>query len=106
MASAIDSYSILPVLLGNQNSTSIPQTIVNESSHGLFAVRKGSWKLIKGRGSGGFSAPVTYDPKPGEAKGQLYDLEKDASETTNLYLKDSQKVNELNLLIDSIMQLK
>ena len=106
VASAIDSYSILPVLLGNQNSTSIPQTIVNESSHGLFAVRKGSWKLIKGRGSGGFSAPVTYDPKPGEAKGQLYDLEKDASETTNLYLKDSQKVNELNLLIDSIMQLK
>jgi hypothetical protein len=69
-------------------------------------VRKGPWKLIKGRGSGGFSAPVTYEPKPGEAKGQLYDLEKDSSETNNLYLKDSKKVSELNLLIDSIIQLK
>lgn len=106
VASAIDSYSILPVLLGNKDSTAIPQTIVNESSHGLFAVRKGPWKLIKGRGSGGFSAPVTYEPKLGEAKGQLYDLEKDSSETNNLYLKDSQTVSELNLLIDSIMQLK
>jgi arylsulfatase A-like enzyme len=104
--SAMDSYSILPDLLGKENLMPVPQTIINESSHGLFAVRRGPWKLIEGRGSGGFSDPVTYHPKPGEAKGQLYNLETDSSETNNLYLKDPGRVDLLTHLMDSIKKLK
>lgn len=59
--------------------------------------KEGSQKLIKGRDSGSFSPPVTYDHKPREAKGQLQDTKKYPSEVNNLYLDDQQKVGELNL---------
>jgi arylsulfatase A-like enzyme len=101
---APDSYSILPVLKGEGKAEAPP--IVNESSHGLFAVRRGEWKLIEGRGSGGFSDPVFYSPGPGEPKGQLYNLLVDSSEKDNRYLYESERVNQMHLLLDSIRQLK
>lgn len=104
--SSLDSYSLMPALLQNPDSSLVQKTIINESSHGLYAVRKGSWKLIEGRGSGGFSKPITYQPKPGEAKGQLYDIKTDPSETNNLYLKDPGKVDSMSHLMDSIKKLK
>jgi arylsulfatase A-like enzyme len=100
--SALDSYSILPVLLQRSDSLSAQRTIINESSHGLFAVRQGDWKLIEGLGSGGFSKPVTEEAKPGEAKGQLYNIRSDPSETKNLYLDDPKRVEELSRVMDSI----
>ncbi len=99
-----DSYSILPVLTGKTDTVPRQAAVVHESSHGLFAVRKGKWKLIEGRGSGGFSEPVTYDPKPGEPKGQLYNMETDPSETRNLYQDNPEKVAELRADLDSIMK--
>jgi arylsulfatase A-like enzyme len=103
---APDSYSVLPVLLGKPDSLLCQQVIMSESSQGLFAVRKGEWKLIAGRGSGGFSEPVNYTPKPGEPKGQLYNIREDSSEANNLYLQYPQRVQELSLLMDSIKKLK
>lgn len=100
--SALDSYSILPVLLQRPDSLSAQRTIINESSHGLFAVRQGDWKLIEGLGSGGFSKPVTEQAKPEEAKGQLYNIRSDPSETKNLYLEDPKRVEELSHVMDSI----
>jgi arylsulfatase A len=104
--SSFDSYSLLPALLQKPDSSLVQKTIINESSHGLYAVRKGAWKLIEGRGSGGFSNPVSYQPKPGEAKGQLYDIKTDPSETNNLYLEQPKKVDSLSHLMDSIKNLK
>ncbi len=101
-----DSYSLLPVLLGKASSIPGQDAVVHESSHGLFAVRKGDWKLIEGRGSGGFSPPVTYTPKPGEARGQLYNMQIDPSETDNLYLENPAVVRELQVELDSIKHLK
>ena len=100
--SSIDSYSLLPVLLQKNDSDFAQKPIINESSGGLYAVRKGAWKLIEGRGSGGFSKPVIYHPKPGEAKGQLYNIKADPSETNNLYLEDPKEVSSLSHLMDSI----
>ncbi|MBS1654579.1 MAG: sulfatase-like hydrolase/transferase, partial [Bacteroidetes bacterium] len=100
-----DSYSILPALLQKPDSLMSEKIIINESSHGLYAVRKGNWKLIEGAGSGGFSNPVKYDPKPGEPRGQLYDLQNDPSEKNNLWLQYPQKVAELTRLMDSIRKL-
>jgi arylsulfatase A len=51
----------------------------------MFAIRQGPWKLILGRGSGGFTQPSSLTPAPGEPEGQLYYLDDDPGETTNLY---------------------
>ena len=103
--SSLDSYSLLPILMQKTDSSFAQKPIINESSGGLYAVRNGSWKLIEGRGSGGFSQPVTYQPKPGEAKGQLYNIKTDPSETINLYLTDAEKVKQLQYMMDSIKNL-
>ena len=97
-----DSYSILPVLLGETDKVPGQDAVVHHSSKGIFAIRYGDWKLIEGRGSGGFSEPVFYDPLPGEATGQLYNLKEDPSETIDLYLDKPEIVKMLTLKLDSI----
>jgi len=91
-----DSFSILPVLLGEQpEDEPIRGPIVMKSGNGSMMIRVGNWKLINQLGSGGFSAPKKVKPKPGEAKGQLYNLAADIGETTNLYAKHPDIVAKL-----------
>lgn len=97
-----DSYSILPVLLGKTKTVPKQLAVVVHSSRGLFAVRKGDWKLIEGKGSGGFSVPFDEKAIQSEVPGQLYNLRADTAETANQYAKESAKVAELTLLLDSI----
>jgi arylsulfatase A len=66
----------------------------------MFAIRKGDWKLIEQRGSGGFTEPALIEPADGEAKGQLYNLEADPAETTNVYLENPAIVTELTALLN------
>ena len=84
----------------------IREAVVHHSVAGVFAIRKGPWKLILGRGSGGFSRPRKITPKPGEAKGQLYNLADDPSETKNLWLEKRDVVQRLTALLKSIQQSK
>ena len=74
--------------------------VVHHSSQGLFAIRQGDWKLIVGRGSGGFTNPQKIEPKPGEPAGELYNLTKDPTEADNLYLKNPDVVKRLNDLLE------
>jgi arylsulfatase A len=97
-----DSYSILPVLTGKANSIADQPAIVNISSKGTYDIRKGSWKLITKLGSGGFTVPAQVQPKPGEAIGQLYNLETDIHEDHNLYDQYPEKVKELTDLLEQI----
>jgi len=94
-----DSHSIFPLLIGNTEDYLAPEALIQQSSKGLFVVRKGDWKLIVGRGSGGFSEPRNYKPAEGEALGQLYNLIDDPSETNNLYLQQPEKVEQLNAIL-------
>jgi arylsulfatase A len=94
-----DSHNILPLLTGNNRAYKPPEAFIQQSSRGIFAVRKDNWKLINGLGSGGFSKPETIKPLPGEAVGQLYNLKDDPSETNNLYLQYPEKVEELNAIL-------
>ena len=65
-----DSYSLLPAYLGKKGAP-IREVVVHHSSDGMFAIRTREWKLVLGRGSGGFSQPKKYAPKAGEPEGGL-----------------------------------
>jgi arylsulfatase A-like enzyme len=95
-----DSYSILPVLLGKHGKTPLREATVHHSLTGMFAIRQGDWVLIEGLGSGGFTKPQTIEPKPGEAKGQLYNLAKDLKQENNVYLQHADVVERLHALLE------
>ncbi len=89
-----DSFDLLPVLTG-QAEASARQSLLMQTASGMWAVRRGPWKLITGLGSGGFSEPKRINPGPGDPQGQLYNLDRDRGETNNLYLKEPERVAEL-----------
>jgi arylsulfatase A-like enzyme len=76
-----DSVSMLGLLKGGE---AISHPIVHHSARGYFAIRSGKWKLIDGLGSGGFTRPTFVEPESGIPPLQLYDMENDPQETTNL----------------------
>jgi arylsulfatase A-like enzyme len=97
-----DSQSIYPILLNDDKKKTEARPIVHHSSKGYFALRKGNWKLIEKRGSGGFSIPVIIEPNVGEPIGQLYNIAEDPSETNNLYSEKPELVKELLAELNNI----
>jgi arylsulfatase A-like enzyme len=95
-----DSFNILPTLLGQKLDKPIREDIVHHSLSGMFSIRQGKWKLILGRGSGGFTKPQKIEPKPGDPKGQLYNLENDLAESNNLWSKHPEIVERLTKLLE------
>ncbi|MFK7926402.1 MAG: arylsulfatase [Bacteroidia bacterium] len=94
---AEDSYDLSPLLRGEALSSPRPP-VVHHSLRGHFAIRDGEWKLILRPGSGGFSAPQS----PEGDIGQLYQLERDPQEQSNLYESYPDKVAELSAKLDAI----
>ncbi|MCH5373830.1 MAG: sulfatase-like hydrolase/transferase, partial [Planctomycetes bacterium] len=96
-----DSFDLSPVLLGEADETQpVRETLIVNSTGNFMTVRRGQWKLIPFRGSGGFSKPkVIRDVPPGEPQGQLYNLADDPAETNNLYDAHPEIVAELNELL-------
>ncbi len=94
-----DSYNLLPALLGRDRQP-IRQAIVHHSNQGVFAIRRGSWKLEFGLGSGGFSPPNKVEPAEGGPAGQLYNLAEDPAENFNLYQRHPEIVRELTRLLE------
>jgi arylsulfatase A-like enzyme len=89
--SAQDSYSFLPLLTGNDSLYS-RAPVIHHSGSGMFAIRKGDWKLVLGNGSGGRELPK------GESfvePYQLFNLKNDLSETTDLISKYPEIAAEL-----------
>lgn len=95
-----DSESILPVLLGKKLRTPIHAAIVHHSQDGTFGIRQGPWKLCMALGSHGFTEPKDIQAKPGEAKGQLYNLHDDPEEKNNLWLQRLDIVTGLTALLE------
>ena len=94
-----DSYSLLPALEGRPENH-LRNDAIHHSSEGMFAIRKGDWKLVEGLGSGGFSVPKFEDPVPGGPAGQLYNLKEDLAESTNRYAEEPEIVAELTALLN------
>ncbi len=106
---ARDSFDMLPVMLGTQDpKKSVRPHLLTQSFRGEFQLRRGHWKYLDHLGSGG----NRYDRNPlkkyslpekaPEALGQLYDLNKDPGETTNLYFKEESKRKELKTLLEKL----
>jgi arylsulfatase A-like enzyme len=97
----VDSYNVLPAMLGQSYNGPIREATVHHALDGMFALRQGPWKLILGRGSGGFTAPQRRDVEAGAPPGQLYHLDRDPKETNNLYSEHPDVVDRLSGLLDT-----
>jgi arylsulfatase A-like enzyme len=95
-----DSFDLLPVLLGKQRDQPVRAATIHQSGDGTLAIRQGPWRLAPVRGSHGFSTPQNVVPRPGEASGELYDLNHDPQERTNLWLQQPEVVRRLNALLE------
>ncbi len=96
---AEDSFSLLPVLL-NKPSEYKRESIIHHSIDGKFAIRKGDYKLIFARGSGGWSAPTESAAAKSNLPGiQLYNLKTDIKEQHNLASSLPDVVRELSELL-------
>lgn len=121
---ARDSVSVLEALTGNPEKSIRDYTILSPNKFSHMGVRKGKWMYIGGQGSGGFpgknrgdhnfgGAPaITYAGyqnsdiekgkyKPNAPPAQLYDLDKDLKQTTNLYHEYPEVVAELQAFLES-----
>lgn len=110
---AEDSCSILPLLRGEKKPGGRGAALVHHSADGEFAIREGKWKLILCPGSGGWSPPTRSpspwtQPKPDSFDGlppfQLYDLEADSAEKTNLADRHPEIVRRLGKLMRSYIE--
>jgi hypothetical protein len=99
-----DSFNQLPALTGRESGGAVRESVVHHSGAGMFSFRRGNWKLVLGRGSGGFSAPQSIAPGEGEPRGQLYDLAADPAEETNLWDANPEVVREMTALLEQIVR--
>ena len=103
-----DSFDQLPVWL-DEEAPAARDTMITQSYTGILSIRRGKWKLILGtKGSGGF---FNYSPevqrhetmapwRPDMSRsGQVYDLEKDPYETTDLFDRHPDVVDDLKVLL-------
>jgi len=87
-----DSVDALGVFLDLELEAPPRDHAVHHSLNGHFALRMGRWKLIERQGSGGFTRVRVAEDEP---PGQLYDLQADPSESTNLWLEHPEIVERL-----------
>ena len=112
-AAATDSFDMLPAMIGTQdakNEKPIRPHLLTQSFRSEFQIRQGKWKYLDHKGSGGnhydrgvmkkYAIPET-EP---EAPGQLYDLEKDPGETTNLFFKEAARRKQLQALLKKLKE--
>ncbi|MCT4589566.1 MAG: hypothetical protein N4A71_17215 [Carboxylicivirga sp.] len=96
--SASDSYSFLSAINKEQSKEALRTSLVHHSINGTFAVRKGEWKLIDAKGSGGWS--LYENQFEGMPNQQLYNLKKDVAEKNNLLDQHPEIAKELNAMLD------
>ncbi len=95
-----DSFNVLPTLLGPNldDSARRPRVMQSGGISGMLSIREGPWKLIDGQGGGGYRDGKTA---PGEQP-QLYNLDQDLGENTDVYVGHPEVANRLRQLLHKI----
>ena len=95
---AEDSFNMLSAWLGKKHEAIRPDVIVH-SADGVFAIRKGPWKWIEGdyHPETRFGALKT---RGDQFKRQLFNLEDDLAETTDVTQSHPYVVEELEVLLN------
>jgi len=96
---AEDSVSFLPALTKEKLDTPLRESLVNHSGNGSFAIRQGPWKLCLTPDSGGWSNPRPGKAPAGSPPFQLFNLDQDPAEKTNLYAAHPEIVQRLGALL-------
>ena len=119
-----DSVNVMPALTGRPKQPLRDHIVLSPSSPRHLSIRRGKWMYIGAQGSGGFTAAkrgahafggpaaISYAGyensdiaggkiKPEAPPAQLYDLQRDLKQTTNLYLKYPEVARELKTLLES-----
>ncbi len=94
-----DSESLLPAFHSDEFSSPLRGPVIHHSAAGYFAIRDGEWKLNLGRGANG----NTKVPK-GELPYELYNLETDPSEESNVAADHPEVVDRLKTRITRIVK--
>jgi arylsulfatase A-like enzyme len=93
-SAAEDSVSFIPALQGKKIASS-RNGIIHHSFSGHFAYRRGRWKLLLAKGSGGWTSPKEAEMPKTAAKIQLYDMATDIGEKTSLHERNPELVQDL-----------
>ncbi|NNE91090.1 MAG: arylsulfatase [Verrucomicrobiales bacterium] len=119
-----DSVNALSALTENPEEPIREHLLLAAKDRSHLSIRKGKWMFIDAQAGGGFTAAkrgahafggpkaITFvgrensdiadgKIKPGAPPAQLYDLESDLEQTTNLYEQHPEVVKELRTLLDS-----
>ncbi len=100
-----DSYSLLPILTGEQTAASLRDFTLHQTISNELSIRRGPWKFLDHQGSGGNNydsellRPLNITDPNDDAPGQLYHLGHDPGETYNLYHEHPEIVAELHGLL-------
>lgn len=107
---AEDSFNLAPVLTSTGDGKPVRDYTLHQTISLALAIRNGPWKFLDHQGSGGnrygrgqLQAYTLPDSAP-EAPGQLYNLQTDPGETTNLYLQRPEIVAELRAKLEQAKQ--
>ncbi len=100
-AAAEDSVSFLPVLRNPAYDGPLHEAIVMHSDVGAFAIRQGRWKLLLAPDVSAATAPGREATERAAVPAvQLYDLDADPKETTNLEAAHPDVVARLSALLE------
>jgi len=96
---AEDSVSFMPALKGKPIPGMAERGVVHHSDAGIFAIRRGKWKLLFDNKGGSRRRNPKDKPVINAADLLLFDMEKDAVESTNLSAEYPEVVESLKKLL-------
>jgi arylsulfatase A-like enzyme len=124
-----DSFNVLPALTGSPKEQIRDHLVLSPARKTNLSIRKGKWMYISAQGSGGFSGKLETDYERGgpgahlltkhvnndienglykadAPPAQLYNLDADLLQTTNLYNKHLDIVSEMRALLEKSIAAK
>jgi len=102
---AEDSFSLVPAMRG-QHDVALRPYLITQAFGGerTLSIRRGPWKYLDHRGSGGnrYDDPSPIDPgyRPDKSPAALFDLDKDPGERRNLLSEHPGIAGELKRLLE------